>query len=115
MQQCYKCAFKHIAQASKVFDELRQGYEADVSHIGEVVGNLACAADHLLDKQPDLSNEIRSDRVEFLNSVVENPGKSPIVSPDFSGYLRVLFELMLDEERMKNGREKGNGGPSEAL
>jgi hypothetical protein len=97
MTPCYKCAFKHLAQARHVFTEICQGYAVDPIHIADLIGDLGCASGHLFEKQPNLSEALREDRVSLLDFFAANPGKFPNKRPDFELYLRVVYEFMVEE------------------
>jgi len=56
---CTFCARKHIAQASALLGEARQGYP---EHVWLAIGHLAEASEELLAVHPELANEIRNHR-----------------------------------------------------
>jgi hypothetical protein len=111
MLSCYKCAFKHLSQAQRVYGEICQGYAGDVEHLASLVGDLACASDHLLEKQPDLAGVIRGDRILLLDFFAARPGEIPTYRPDFKTYLRLVIDLMVEDERIRlEELRKGIGG-----
>lgn len=56
---CLNCARKHLAQASILMMEAKQGYPV---HFWFAMGHLAEAADELVQDYPKLANEIREHR-----------------------------------------------------
>ena len=94
MVDCYKCAFKHISVAKRVYYELRHGYHNDVVHIAWFVAEMACAADHLADKQPDMAEALRKDRLQVSEEMLITQGP-PKHLPEFDGYLKEVYRLML--------------------
>ena len=56
---CLNCARKHLAQASILMMEARQGYPL---HEWFAMGHLAEAGDELVQEWPDVANEIREHR-----------------------------------------------------
>lgn len=101
---CYECAFKHLSVASRVWVELQNGYGDDVGHISAFLGDLACAAEHLYETQPELASSIRNDRIVLLKEFVDKPGLPPNTRPSFEEYMRVLLEIMQSEKSKQNRR-----------
>lgn len=59
---CFDCAFKHVATAMVIWHEMQQGYN-DYLHLGKFVGHMSEASDHLLPSSPELANLIRDERI----------------------------------------------------
>lgn len=105
VDSCYKCAFKHLSMAKKVWTELHTGYAGDIPHIASLIGDLACAEAHLFEKQPDLAAAIRTDRRKIFDEVLAHPDKPPDHKPDFNVYLDAVFQLEVIE--LSTEKDKG--------
>lgn len=89
IQLCYDCAFKHISDASTIWNEIENGYGVP-DHYMKFVGALSQAADHLLEKHPELSFAIREARKEWFDSRVLG-GK---FRPPFEDWAMQVWELI---------------------
>ena len=102
MVHCYKCAFKHVYAAKRVYYELRHGYASDPVHIAWFVAEMSCATDHLSEQQPDMAESLRLDRLKVFDEMVSFPG--PVIfSPDFDGYIKEIFKLIVNIDKNKGG------------
>ena len=63
---CLDCCRKHLAQAEILMLEARKGY---VVHSWLAVGHLAEAEDETLEDYPDLSELIREERLNYIESL----------------------------------------------
>jgi hypothetical protein len=97
MIECYKCAFKHISSAKVIYDELRQGYHTDPLHVSWFVGEMSCAAAHLIDKQPDMADAIRTDRIRVSDEILAT-SCPPKYLPEFDVYIKEVYRLMTPPE-----------------
>lgn len=64
---CYDCAFKHLSDASEVFNEIENGY-SQPDHYLKFVGAMSQASNHLLEKHPDMAAEIRIARKDWWDA-----------------------------------------------
>lgn len=58
-EPCELCACKHLAKARGMLMETKLGHEESFWF---ALGEIALAEDHMVEKQPDLANEIRDHR-----------------------------------------------------
>jgi len=65
-QLCYDCATKHLAEAQVSYNQMNKDPRAWVL----VIGNLSHAANHLVEKHPNLSNIIREMRKDFMDQLM---------------------------------------------
>ena len=89
IQLCYDCAFKHISDAATIWNEIENGYGVP-DHYMKFVGALSQAADHLLEKHPDLSVAIREARKEWFDSKV----LGGTFRPPFEDWAMRVWELI---------------------
>lgn len=87
-QFCYDCALKHIAIASEAWFEIENGYDRP-DHWMKIVGNLAHAEIHLVERQPELAAEIRDGRTAWW--VAKLAGAR--VRPAFEMWFEAVLEL----------------------
>ena len=86
--QCYGCAFKHLAEAMVVWDELQMGY-SNSTHIARFVGNMSAAANHLVSKDMILANQIREERMLTFENLSYRP--------EFEGILANVHHRLQEE------------------
>jgi hypothetical protein len=103
MITCMKCAIKHITTASRIYGELHQGYANDMEHLSALLGELSCASDQLYDKQPDIAEMIRQDRIKILDNFIEHEDEPPTHRPQFEEYFAVLLGLLITDYKKENG------------
>jgi len=86
-QLCYDCAGKHLSSASVAWDQIKNGQPA--SWI-DLIGNLAHAEEHLIEKHEELAGEIRKDRKTAWAAMLEGTG---IPRPEFEMHLLEVSNL----------------------
>jgi hypothetical protein len=101
MIQCYKCAFKHVSTARRIGVELLYGYKEDTQHISDFIGELSCAADHIILVEPDLSDGIRQLRALVLDQLAEGRLTSDF-SAKLDDFADVIFNLVKDKAKEKS-------------
>ena len=99
---CYRCAYKHLAMAARVWDELQGGYAEDTAHIAALIGDLAWASDHVRELQPDIAHQIREDRLKVMEELIKYPGQPPKSRPAFEDYFKLILQF-LQEDFRKHG------------
>lgn len=67
---CLNCCRKHLAQAEVLMLEARKGYPV---HGWLAVGHMAEAEDETLQLYPEITEEIRKHRLEYMNSLNRDP------------------------------------------
>ena len=100
---CYRCAYKHLSMAFRVWDELHSGYAGDTAHTASLMADLAWASEHLQDRQPDIAAQIRSARLLIMEELITRPGEAPTTRPAFEEYLQLVLSL-LQEDYRKHGK-----------
>lgn len=63
-KSCYSCGRKHLAQACVLACENEKGYHPTWGWLA--VGHLAEAEDELIAEEPQIANEIRDHRVQYM-------------------------------------------------
>ncbi len=101
VQLCYDCAFKHISDAATIWNEIENGYNVP-NHFMKFVGALSQAADHLVEKHPEVAAAIREDRKEWFDAKV----MGSTFRPRFEEWADFIWERILVSVNMK---EEGNG------
>jgi hypothetical protein len=101
-QLCYDCAFKHLSCAYVAWAEVVNGYPTP-DHIAKVVGHMAHAEEHLLERHPDIAKAIREARKLFWDSQIFEMQSRPA----FEMLLEDLWERVVEAE---GGEAGGNDG-----
>jgi len=110
VQLCYDCAFKHISDAATIWNEIENGYNVP-NHFMKFVGAMSQAADHLLEKHPDVAAEIRLARKEWFDQKV----LGLVYRPDFESWAETVWEQIIiganvaPAEEQKDGKEGSPG------
>jgi len=63
---CTSCGRKHLAQALVLMSEVPRGYP---EHAWIAIGHMAEAEDELVKDYPEMANQIRDERVKYMESV----------------------------------------------
>jgi hypothetical protein len=105
MNYCSECAFKHLADARKVYGELCQGYRTDAEHIASFSADMSLAAQHLVERHPGLANRIRDARLEVMDTIF-TPEILSLAVPPFGDLLGEVLGVIRAEGRA-DGEEKG--------
>jgi hypothetical protein len=84
-QFCFDCALKHLSEASVEYNG-----KDKLSWI-KVVGNMASASNHLIEKYEAIANEIRVERKKYSDSLIS--GKA--YRPDFENLSMKVKEIQL--------------------
>lgn len=95
---CYDCAFKHISDASEVWLEIENGYNTP-DHYMKFVGSMSQAANHLIEKHPDMATEIRMARKAWWDSKLL---QTDVVRPTFEKWAERIWALAAGAD---NGKE----------
>ena len=87
---CTDCCRKHLAQAMVLILEANKGYP---EHAWLAVGHMAEAEDEMLEKYPEIANQIRDARVAMMEDF---PGK--VACPDLMALIGLVSDLEDNEE-----------------
>jgi len=82
-QLCYDCAFKHVSAAWVAWCEIYDGYKRP-DHFMKVIGHLAHAEEHLVDRHVEIAEKLREERKLFWDAIV------------MDGFYRPCFEEIND-------------------
>ena len=84
---CTDCCRKHLAQAMVLILEANKGYPL---HAWLAVGHMAEAEDEMLERYPEIANDIRNQRLKLMETMREGKPAAPA--------LMDLIELVCDTD-----------------
>lgn len=94
-QSCVDCGRKHLAQACVLALEALKGYP---EHAWLAVGHMAEAEDELVVKYPEISAEIRHQRLAYMQSLDGATPPEGRPYPDFLSLINSLSEQLPQED-----------------